>query len=222
MIGFRDASSKPQLQTSIIDLWQGFQSVSVSVVQRAVVLGNEVRGIVALSNAKLVHCAPPEQHFPFKPSEGVLHIARLGTEGWPIFPGFERVFYSLFGSRHFFCGSLSGPNGRGLYCCEDGINPFAEVRATCLGFVTGWLTWLGSQTPVMVRELHVWGVRKRDSMVRKRSGGSQTSFGKFGFAKVRLRQCAGSIVYIPLPLCLHFSSGRNENVLCLAVLVRQA
>ena len=74
----------------------------------------------------------------------------------------------------------------------------------------------------MVRELHVWGVRKRDSMVRKRSGGSLTSLGKFGFAKVRLRQCAGSIVYIPLPLCLHFNSGRNENVLCLAVLVRQA
>ena len=34
-------------------------------------------------------------------------------------------------------GYISGPNGRGLYCCEDGINPFAEVRAACLGFVTG-------------------------------------------------------------------------------------
>ena len=48
-------------------------------------------------------------------------------------------------------------------------------------------------------------------MVRKRSGGSQTSLGKFGFAKVRLRQCAGSIVYIPLPLCLHFGSSRLKS-----------
>ena len=40
-------------------------------------------------------------------------------------------------------------------------------------------------------------------MVRKRSRGSQTSLDKFGFAKVRLRQCAGSVVYITLPLCLH-------------------
>ena len=29
----------------------------------------------------------------------------------------------------------------------------------------------------------------------------QTSLGKFGFAKVRLRQCAGSIVYISLFAC---------------------
>ena len=38
-----------------------------------------------------------------------------------------------------FCrfGQFSGPNGRGLYCCEDGKNPFAEVRAACLWFVTG-------------------------------------------------------------------------------------
>ena len=37
----------------------------------------------------------------------------------------------------------SGPNGRGLYCCEDGINPFAEVSAACLGFVTGSANLIG-------------------------------------------------------------------------------
>ena len=136
-----------QSHSSSRHLLQGFQSVSVSVLQRAVVLGNEVRGIVALSNAKLVHCAPLEQRLPVQTIRGspthCQPLTRLGTEGWPIFPGFEKVFYSLFGSRHFFCGSLSGPNGRGLYCCEDGINPFAEVRAACLGFVTGSANLVG-------------------------------------------------------------------------------
>ena len=52
-------------------------------------------------------------------------------------------------------------------------------------------------------------------MVRKRSGGSQTSLGKFGFAKVRLRQCSGSIVYIPLPLCI------QQAQPCLVVVARR-
>ena len=38
---------------------------------------------------------------------------------------------------------ISGPNGRGMYFCEDGINPFAEVRAACLGFVTGSANLVG-------------------------------------------------------------------------------
>ena len=122
-------------------LLQGFKSVSVSVLQRSVVLGNKARGIVALSSAKLAHGAELGQHLQFKALRGspthCQPLTRLGAEGWPIVPGFERVFYSLFGSRHFFCESLSGPNRRGLYCCEDGINPFAEVRAACLAFVTG-------------------------------------------------------------------------------------
>ena len=37
----------------------------------------------------------------------------------------------------------SGPNGRGLFCGEDGINPFAEVRAACLGFVTSSANLVG-------------------------------------------------------------------------------
>ena len=40
-------------------------------------------------------------------------------------------------------GCDSGPNERGLYCCEDGINPFTEVRTACLGFVIGSASLVG-------------------------------------------------------------------------------
>ena len=55
----------------------------------------------------------------------------------------------------------------------------------------------------MVRKLRV-------GCSQTRFDGSQTSLGKFGFAKVRLRQCAGSIVYIPLPLCQQYSEDGHK------------
>ena len=39
---------------------------------------------------------------------------------------------------------------RGLYYCEGGTDPFAEVCVACLGFVVGSAS-LCSQTPAMVR-----------------------------------------------------------------------
>ena len=92
---------------------------------------------------------------------------------------------------------------KGLYCCVDGKKPFTEVRAACLGFVLGSANLVGFANSSH-GSLRVRGVRKCDS-----SGGSQTSLGKFGSAKVRLWQCAGSIVYIPLPLCLLYKRGRT-------------
>ena len=62
------------------------------------------------------------------------------------------------------------------------------------------LTWSGSQTLAMVRKLRV---RTLVFAVRKHSGHSQTLLCNFGFAKVRLRQCAGTIVYQPMPFCPH-------------------
>ena len=40
---------------------------------------------------------------------------------------------------------------------------------------------------------------------RMRYRGSQTLLRRFGLAKVHLRRCAGSIVFIPLPFCLQLS-----------------
>ena len=68
----------------------------------------------------------------------------------------------------------------------------------------------------MVGKLRVEGSRARfcgDSVACKCSGGSQTSLGKFGFAKVCFRPCAGSIVYIPLPSCPRkcFASSKSSD-----------
>ena len=47
---------------------------------------------------------------------------------------------------------------RGLYYCDGDTDPFAEVRAACLGFVTGSaISRLGPQTPAMVRQLRMEG-----------------------------------------------------------------
>ena len=83
-----------------------FQSVSLLLLQRAVVFGNKARGIVALPSAKLLHCELGQQ-LQFKalsrsPTYCQL-LTSLEAEGQLILPDLERVFYSLAGSSNIFC-----------------------------------------------------------------------------------------------------------------------
>ena len=62
------------------------------------------------------------------------------------------------------------------------------------------LTWSGSQTPAAVRKLRVEGSHTR--FLRSQTQRPFANFAlSFWLRKVRLRQCAGPIVYRPLPFC---------------------
>ena len=66
------------------------------------------------------------------------------------------------------------------------------------------LTWSGSQTLAAVRKLRVEGSHTR--FLRSKTQRPFANFAlSFRLRKVRLRQCAGPIVYRPLPFCPHVS-----------------
>ena len=79
------------------------------------------------------------------------------------------------------------------------------------------LTWSGSQTLAAVRKLRVEGSHTR--FLRSQTQRPFANFAlSFWLRKVRLRQCAGPIVYRPLPFCPQFSTCRVLHIVCLDLL----
>ena len=81
---------------------------------------------------------------------------------------------------------ISGQNGRSLYYCRTVKIRSPKFAVPALG------SWFVS---------FVLGVWKGFLPFANAAAVHKGSFCKFGFAKVRLRQCAGPIVYRPLPSC---------------------